>query len=206
MMRNKWAWAVSVLFHPMLLISVGAFFIFYFDKVYYLAIPLRERIYFIGLVALGTFILPMLSFSALKIQGRLNSFIMEEKEDRRMPLLLTSMFTLFTFYIFTYRLGLRTPPLLKVYLLSISSTLVVAALINRYFKISLHAIGCSGILALLFILTPKAHLDLRLLLALWLFLCGLVGTARLWLNAHQSSEIYAGYVLGFASIYLILQL
>jgi hypothetical protein len=45
-----------------------------------------------------------------------------------------------------------------------------------------------------------------LMLLLTLIIAGLVGTARLLLNAHQKDEIYGGYVVGILSQMIAIQI
>ena len=73
----------------------------------------------------------------------------------------------------------------------------VALFINIFSKISLHAIGVGSLVALLFVLVRISTYDMRLLLLAAVLVAGIVGTARLILQAHDIREIYSGYLVGF---------
>jgi membrane-associated phospholipid phosphatase len=75
----------------------------------------------------------------------------------------------------------------------ISNTFLVI-LINRYLKISIHALGVSGPLALfVFLIGIKGLFLLPILLA--------VGWSRIRLKVHTLSEVLAGAVFGFVTVY-----
>jgi membrane-associated phospholipid phosphatase len=75
----------------------------------------------------------------------------------------------------------------------ISNTFLVI-LINKKLKISIHAMGVSGPLALFtFTLGIDALLFLPILVA--------VGWSRIKLKCHSLTEVVAGAVLGFASVF-----
>ena len=83
-------------------------------------------------------------------------------------------------------------------LLGATVSLFLAFIINNLFeKISLHAMGMGGFLAIVIMALNITQYDLTYLFLLVIFLSGLVGTARLILKAHQTREIYTGYMLGF---------
>lgn len=75
----------------------------------------------------------------------------------------------------------------------ISNTFLVI-LINRYLKISIHAMGCSGPLALLtFLIGINALLFLPIIFA--------VGWSRIRLKVHSLIEVTIGAIFGFVSVY-----
>jgi membrane-associated phospholipid phosphatase len=84
--------------------------------------------------------------------------------------------------------------------------MVVAMIVNLKWKISLHMIGigglCGGVTSMFIMLQEGNPLWLALL-----FLCaGTLGTARLILQAHNSLQILAGFVAGFAIEFGLLML
>ena len=75
----------------------------------------------------------------------------------------------------------------------ISNTFLVI-LINRYLKISIHALGVSGPLALFVYLIGVIGLLLLPILVV-------VGWSRIQLKVHTFSEVLAGAVFGFVTVY-----
>jgi len=71
-------------------------------------------------------------------------------------------------------------------------------------KISMHMLAQGGILGVyLHVALTDQFWDMRWLSAL-LLSAGLVGWSRLHLGAHNAGEVYAGFVLGLASVWITL--
>jgi len=68
-------------------------------------------------------------------------------------------------------------------------------------KISLHTIGMGGLFAIALFSVNIAVKDVSLILFLTIFIAGLVGTARMYLDAHNLKEVYNGYLVGFLSMF-----
>ncbi len=68
-------------------------------------------------------------------------------------------------------------------------------MINKYWKISVHAMGSAGALAAaVFIWGPLSFLFIILVM--------LVGWSRIQLKCHSISQVMAGSVLGFVSTFI----
>ncbi len=197
---------LSILFHPLLLITYGSLAIFELDAIYRMALNAWSETLFLGIIFLGTFLVPSYAIWLLKLRGKIDSLEMEQKEDRKMPLMIAAIFVLLTFYLFSYKLGFRLPHLMKGYLLASATAIILAAVINNWYKISLHGIGIGGFLALLMILQKTSWLDLRPLIAFWVLLCGLIAAARIYLKSHNNGQIYSGFLAGFILISFITRL
>ncbi len=78
----------------------------------------------------------------------------------------------------------------------------LSLIISFFYKISLHMIGVSGVFGMLYAsenmaLYPKFNLVLIVLCA-----CGIVGSARMFKEAHKLNEVVLGFVLGTVCTYL----
>ena len=201
------ALALSFLFHPLLLISLGAFLIFRLDMVYNVAISEKALLIYQAVVFIGTFLFPLNTIFILqKLLKNETSLFMEERQDRRLPLLISAIFILITFYVFTYKVGHLAPHLLRGFLLGTAASVMLASVINNWYKISLHAIGMGGIAGLLIFMQGQAIIDLRGILAAWLLISGLVLSARVFLGAHSPGQTYTGYLTGMVLIYIIVRI
>ncbi len=189
------------------MVTLGTFFILEFDSIYHVALDIRTVLMYLLIILIGTFIFPVNAiFLIQKLMRTDISVYMQDKEDRRIPLLIAAMCVLFTFYLFTYKIGYRAPHLIRGYLLGTATSIIFAAVVNLRYKISLHAIGLGGILGLLVHLQVSAFMDLRWLVSMWFIFTGMVLWARMYLDCHRLSEIYTGFITGFLMIYLIIQL
>ncbi len=68
-----------------------------------------------------------------------------------------------------------------------------------YMKVSLHTMGMGNLLAIIIAGSFVSLYGLGGVLAVGILTAGLVGSARLALNAHKPREVYYGYLLGFAA-------
>ena len=75
------------------------------------------------------------------------------------------------------------------------SNTVLVILINKFFKISIHAMGAAGPLALL---TFIAGIEAMMLLPILV----IVGWSRIRLKVHTLTEVMAGAFLGFVFVYI----
>ncbi|HCS20360.1 MAG TPA: hypothetical protein DIW47_07335 [Bacteroidetes bacterium] len=198
---------LSVVFHPLLLITLGTYFILEFDRIYHVALDTRTLLTYLLIILMGTFVFPANTIFLLqKLLRKDISVYMQEKEDRRLPLLVAAIFVLLTFYMFSYKLGYRAPHLIRGYLLGTSSAIILASIVNVRYKISLHGIGLGGVLGVLFFLQESAYTDLRWIIAGWFLISGIVCWARLYLESHSPGQIYSGFLTGFFMIYLIIRI
>lgn len=80
----------------------------------------------------------------------------------------------------------------------------VNMIINRWWKISAHCAGMAGIVAMLLLMIrdDQAVINMFWWLQANILLCGLLGSARVWLGRHTAGQVIAGYAVGFLAVYL----
>lgn len=191
------AQVVSVILHPLVMPTFGLLCYYSFfptirhfnDAELFMQIFLR--------VLLFTLILPLMSVGLMIRIGKVQNIFIDNQRERSWPLLIAA-----AIYLTTYQFILPSPPVpvfIPLFVLGAAAALIAALLINLKWKISLHMIGigglCGGLTAIYFF----AHEGNPLWLCICFILAGILGTARLLLNAHTSLQIFAGFVLGFAA-------
>ena len=123
------------------------------------------------------------------------------------------------FYIFQYYNFHRLPDMPVVFksaFLGVTIALFVAFFINLFSKISIHAVGMGALVGLVLVTMLLFNyssirigswlFSLYVLLFLMIILAGLVGSARVILEDHIPSDLYGGYIVGFATQLIALQL
>ena len=151
------------------------------------------------LVFIGTCLVPGLLIFYLYRTGFLTDLAMPRRTDRRLPYWLTGGVYALVTYLFMFRLSLvsDTSPAVSILLGSITVSILLVGVINMTWKISAHAVGVGGVLgAVAFLFLKHGDTDLFVPFVGLLALSGLVGTARLQLNAHTLSQVGAGLLLG----------
>jgi hypothetical protein len=194
--------SLSYLFHPALLPSY-LFSLLFFGSNVFLHYATNAKMVLLSFLFLGTFLLPITAIAFLKRAGYISSFEMPTHQERRLPFLLVALFYA-VLTVFLNSGGLAGSMLVYI-LVAISQTVCLAVFVNIFYKISMHSIGLCGTLGVLFALQyHDFRYALLLPILLWLFVIGLVLSARLWLQVHDIQEVMWGSLLGFVSAFLSL--
>ncbi len=91
-------------------------------------------------------------------------------------------------------------------LLGASICVFASFFINIFFKISIHSLASGYLIGIAIGLLRTSTYNLEFLLILAVIIAGLVGSARLYLNAHQMDEVIAGYAVGIMCYMVIFHL
>ena len=189
----------SLVFHPLLIPTLG--FLLLFNSGFYFSIlPWNVKIYMLLVVFLSTCILPAISILILSLNPKFN-LNMEKNTDRVLSLIITSIS-----YYLGYQL-LKRLPVFPVYnVLLIGAVLVQIALlpISMRWKISMHTAAIGGLIGGILGLSFRIQENPIQLLSLLILMAGLVGTSRLILQKHTESQVYAGFLIGFLILSLVI--
>jgi hypothetical protein len=214
--RQYGALLVSGLFHP-LLIPTYIFLLLAGVNPYLFgttAIGESRAMGNLILIFLDTFVIPVVAVLIMVKLNMVNSIMLKEKTERIGPLLLVMVLYFWIFWNFSK--SNQTPTIFTSFLLGVIIALVGAFVINLLEKISLHATGMGGLTAVTLILLALYGADgisigswtfgLPIIVIITVLCAGWVGMARLSLGAHRPMQLYAGYLLGFVSQFVALQI
>ncbi len=206
------AQGISVLFHPL-------YIILYFFGLMILVNPYQFSgfqhedmvVFFISLFMLSC-IIPMIAVLMMYFLGFMQGGLeMSDSKDRIGPLIVTGICYCWLFINFFN--SSYVPIILTIFMLGATIGLFITFLMNLFQKVSLHMVGLGGLIAgsitLVFgggygsfeiiLLNQIFNINLVLLLMLIVLITGLVASARLYLKAHVTHEIYGGFIIGFIS-------
>lgn len=150
------------------------------------------------LIAGGTFIstavIPGLFIYLLVRNGAAGDIELSDRKERLVPYLIIITSILVCIF-FLYKMLM--PLWLLAMLIGACVALVIALVINFYWKISAHAIGIGGLLG-----GVMGVARIHMINPYWAFMgvlliAGLVGTSRIFLRRHTPMQVYAGFSLGF---------
>lgn len=159
-------------------------------------IPYSNSI-FLMITVLMTCLIPGLVIMMIKRWGLIKSVEMENREDRLGPLFIM---LLFLYAANRYFNKIPTMSIFSFYLTSIIVVTALAFVVSFFWKISLHTLGWGSFSAFLFIMTTVSiRLYLPYLIAS-IVVSGIVAAARLKLESHSNTQIYAGFAMGFAAV------
>ncbi len=145
-------------------------------------------------IIVNTVLFPILAVLLMKGLGFVESIKLENPKERIIPLIATM-----TFYFWVYHAmnNINAPFLLKVLLLGSFWGVIAIFMINIFFKISMHTAAAGSAIGMVVALMLYSPVNMALPLFLTLSVAGLIGTARLILSAHNQSQVWLGYIVGF---------
>jgi len=189
---------ISIILHPIFMPLLA----------FYLSIKLIPSIgfaitnhlnYIYGVLVISSIILPLISLFILVKSGRVKSIEMTNHYERPTPLFRTAFLIGLGYYLIENILIFS--PILKSELLGTIIIIILAALISKYWKVSLHMLGIGGLFGIIISLNILFG-GMEEIMVLTLLLAGVLGISRINEKAHSYMQIYVGFIVG-ASVEVI---
>lgn len=196
-METKIAKIISVIVHPMFILTWAMLIMLNLDAYFVMILPDKLRWTIILLVFGNTALLPAILIWIMAKRNIISSLQMPLKEERTYPYMIFSIFYASTFFLLR-NIGL--PQLYYMFIAGGLVSIIIATVINFFWKISIHMIGIGGLTGGFLALSFKSLIDEPLLIIILLLISGLVGFARLQSNSHSPAQVYIGYFLGFITV------
>ena len=149
--------------------------------------------YIYGIFIFCTIILPLLSIFFLMRKGRVSSLEMSNHKERSLALFITVIWM--SLGVFMLNNILLYTSILKAEILGAILIILFAAIISKFWKISLHLLGIGGVVGV-FIALQLIEGGVLHLLLIFILLSGILGVARIQQKAHNHTQIYMGFLLG----------
>lgn len=191
---------VSFVFHPLFMPLYGMALIFSAPTLFgYLPWEVKKLLFLIILI--NNVMLPFSLLPFFRYRNVISSFSIEERSERNLPLILTTLLYGATSYIvFTF----RVPVFIKSFFLAFFFLSLTVTIINFWWKISTHSVGIGAITALAIVLSVKMYSPLIWYFIVIIIVTGLVLSSRLKLNYHNPGQVWLGYLTGIIGIGLYL--
>jgi len=199
-MTRKLAQTISIIFHPLLMPTIGLLFLIYSGS-YISLLPFEAKKLIIIVIAINTLALPLLIIPLFYRFGIIKSIQMHEHRERIIPLGFTLIPYLFTFYFLN---KLPIPNLLSTFVLGASIAIIITIIVSIWWKISVHMIGIVGLAGFIFAFSYRLYHDVLAFIIVAFVVAGAIAWARLSLNAHKPSQVYAGFGVGWLVMILSL--
>ncbi len=164
--------------------------------------PMGMRIIFTLIVAGICVIIPMILILLLKKFGLIDDVGLNNRDERLVPYIITIV----CFGLTAWFMAAKGAPLwLSLFFAGGALATIICTIINFKWKISAHAAGIAGVVALLIRIEKdgSAEPELFTWLIITILLTGLLGSARVWLGRHTVWQVLAGYVVGFCSVFFL---
>ena len=198
-MSEKIAKIISIVFHPVLVPTLGLFLML--NSGFYFSMLSWDAKRFILLVVLfSTGILPMLTVAVLALNPRFD-VNMQNNRDRIIPLLFSSVFYYLGYILLN---KVKAFPVFKVFMIASVLVIVVLLLVSFMWKISSHMAALGALAGTFFALSFRSGVNPVGPIVLIVLVSGIVGSARMILKKHTLAQIGAGFFSGFLILYLVI--
>lgn len=181
----------SYLFHPIFIPILGTVFYILFTPNFF-----SKEQYFLLLfqVVIITFLLPLSFFYLLRTFGKVDTIMLSDTSQRKIPLLLQIALT----YILIEKSVTieRFPELYFFFFGGIVSTIIAFVLVYAKIKASIHMIAISALTFFVIGLSIHSQENNLYSVVLLFFITGFVASSRLAMKAHTIKELAIGYLVG----------
>ena len=186
----------SYIFHPLFIPLYVTYYLVFINSDYFVGFGSKEKSWIILQVILNMIFFPALTVLLLKGVGFIESVFLKTQRDRIIPYMAAGIFFFWMYLVF--RNQSEIPEILTAFIFGVFLASSAALIANIYFKISMHAIGCGGMLGLMIVvLNANASSPFTLPLMIAIFITGIVCTSRLIVSDHTQKDIYLGLLCGF---------
>ncbi len=186
---------ISVLFHPLFISFYVVAFLVNFHPSYFSGLGFYTKFELLRSTAVNTILFPAFALLVMKGLGFVKSVLLHTQQDRIGPYLANMIFYFWMARVF-FNFKPELTPVLASFMTGVFLTTAVALIANIFSKISMHAIGCGGMLGIFIIIMKSNSMLMTWPLSLALLVTGLVCTSRLMVSNHTQKDIYMGLIIG----------
>lgn len=167
--------------------------------------PFDVKMSVVMMVAAMTFLLPVIVLWLMQRVGYISGFALVYREERFVPFVI-AILSYMACWFYLYRAG--APLWMTMFVVGAIVAALIACLVTRWWKISIHTTSLAGMLAMMCSMAVNGHAqgDMLPLITVAALLLGAVGTARLVLNRHTLAQCAAGVLNGFLCVYIAMSL
>ena len=153
-----------------------------------------------GIVFFTTFFLPAAFIFFMIKKGLIGSLYIDAREERTVPYIVTIVFFILTYYLLKQ---LQLSSIYSFFMIGATLLVISVLLINMFWKISSHMAAIGALTGMVIGLSWFLGMLFLGLIITALVLSGIVGYARLRLNAHTPAQVYGGFLLGAVLVSLL---
>ena len=149
--------------------------------------------------------LPMMLVYLLKLFGIVRDVGLNERKERLIPYIITMVALSGSAWFWASN---GAPRWIVLFYAGGAAAAFVNFGFNFRWKISAHAAGIAGVVAMLVRMRMEwlPSDGIFVWTIVWVLLAGILGSARVWLGRHTAWQVLAGYAVGFLGVYLLTML
>lgn len=191
----------SYLFHPIFIPVFATVFYFYSHGSDFVNF---EKNYVFFQITILTLLLPILFFFLLRFIGKVDSIMVAEVSQRKIPLLIHVVLLIL---VVKKSITMDKYPELYFFFLGVLlSTLLALSILFFKTKASLHMLSLSAFTVFVIALSVSLQTQNTYFIAFLLLMNGIVASSRLEMKAHTIIELILGFLLGSTPQLLLLYL
>ncbi len=191
---------LSWIFVPLLMPVYGIMLIFSLSFLSYA--PFHTKLVFTLIVLAANFVVPMLLILLLKKMNVISDIGLNGRRERLIPYIITIVCLAMT-GLFLY---LKMAPLwVSMFYFGGALAGLINLFVNFKWKISAHAAGIAGIVAMLIQVIKEGPSSEGMVwwIVAAIITAGLLGSARIWLGRHTLMQVLAGSAVGFLCVWTL---
>jgi len=185
---------ISGVLHPLIMPTVGVLLMFSYPT-YLTALSYEIKKAIVLIVFLSTFLAPMLIFLLFYNLRIISNLSMSTRKERPLPYMVLLVFYIGTIWLFL-TFSSPVPRFVMLFLFLGGGGLIAQFVANFWIKASAHTSGISGMVTYIVFFLYINNLETAYFVVISALCIGLVGTARLQLNAHTPKEVLVGTLTG----------
>ena len=147
---------------------------------------------------------PAVSIYVLHKRGVLGDMEVSNRTERTLPFLIVLFYQGLGYFALT-RPGVYLPPEILGMVVAMMAVLVLAVVVNRYIKMSMHMLAIGGGIGALWAFNQLHGLGLDGWLPAGFAVAGVVGWSRMAIGVHNLKELGLGFFVGFAVMRAVIE-
>jgi membrane-associated phospholipid phosphatase len=187
----RWHKFLSTILHPIVMPTVGLLLYFYLSPI---NISFKEQVFFLSIVFIATYIIPVLILIFLKLTNKITSLDLPLIKERKVPLfIMMCVFLILARYFSIFR---NVQDLSYLFYGTLIGLIVIYLIFFTGVKTSLHLLSIGSAVGFFIVFQLIYNVSILPLLIILILLSGLLASSRLYLKAHTPKEVYLGFFLG----------
>lgn len=195
----RFASIISAIFSPLFIPAYGVGLALLTTTLYYVAPSAKWHVLLTTLATTG--MIPLIAIFLLTRIGKVTDIGLNDRRERTLPYLITlACYIGCTGYLVT----VHSPSWLTMFMAGGAAALVITMIVNFWWKISAHAAGMGGLVALMIHIAARSLnvWEIQWVAMAVIVVTGLVCSCRLILQRHTLGQLAAGFTLGFLAVFL----
>lgn len=190
---------ISGIFTPFSIPFLAFLVLFLFS--YLRIMPILYKLIVLGIVYCFTILTPTITIFLFRKVNGFSKHELSERKKRYVPILLTIISYVFCLLMMH---KLNIPWYMTGIILASLIMLIICIIVNLKWKLSEHMAGMGGIVAGLVAFSALLGYNPVWWLCLFIFIAGILGSARIVLGHHSLGEVLYGFAVGFICAILVL--